>query len=168
MSCIAGPRQFGNEDQGWVAHFLYSALRDATVTIYGDGLQVRDVLDVHDLMRAFELLREKLPATSGSVYNIGGGPQNAESLLGVVERIRALTGKRLDYTKAPSRPGDQQIYVSDFTKLSKDTGWKPEIELNGTMDSIYQWWKSNKDILRAPRIQDRVMPALLAEPLRAA
>jgi CDP-paratose 2-epimerase len=168
MSCIAGPRQFGNEDQGWVAHFLYSALQDAPVTIYGNGLQVRDVLDVHDLMRAFELIRRKLPATAGSVYNVGGGPQNAESLLGVVERIRALTGKQLEYTKAPSRPGDQQIYVTDFTKLHDATGWTPEISLDGTMDSIFQWWKSNKDLLRAPRIAERAIPVILAEPLRAA
>src|SRR6266852_3067169 len=88
MSCIAGPRQFGNEDQGWVAHFLYSALEDTPVTIFGDGRQVRDVLSVNDLMRAFEKVRAQIPATAGSVYNIGGGPGNAESLLGVVERIK--------------------------------------------------------------------------------
>src|SRR3954453_21346605 len=99
MSCIAGPRQFGNEDQGWVAHFLYSALQELPVTIYGDGLQVRDVLNVNDLLNAFEAVREKLPVTAGAVYNVGGGPANAESLLGVIERIKTLTGKRLEYSK---------------------------------------------------------------------
>jgi CDP-paratose 2-epimerase len=170
MSCIAGPRQFGNEDQGWVAHFLYAALRDAPITIYGDGLQVRDVLNVQDLLRAFELVRENLPRTAGSVYNIGGGPENAESLLGVIERIKALTGKQLEYAKANHRPGDQQFYVTDFSKLNKDTGWKPEINLDGTMDSIYQWWKSNRDLLvqPAPKVAIRPLTVLQPEPARVA
>jgi CDP-paratose 2-epimerase len=164
MSCIAGPRQFGNEDQGWVAHFLYSALQELPVTIYGDGLQVRDVLSVQDLLRAFELLRENLPQTAGSVYNIGGGPQNSESLLGVVERIKTLTGKQLEYAKANSRPGDQQLYVTDFSKLHSDTGWSPEIDLNGTMESIYQWWKSNRDLLAHPAPKARVTPLTVLQP----
>jgi CDP-paratose 2-epimerase len=164
MSCIAGPRQFGNEDQGWVAHFLYSALQELPVTIYGDGLQVRDVLNVQDLLRAFELLREKLPQTAGSVYNIGGGRQNAESLLGVVERIKALTGKQLEYTQAKSRLGDQQLYVTDFSKLRSDTGWEPEIDLNGTMESIYHWWKSNRDLLAHPAPKVRATPLTVLQP----
>jgi CDP-paratose 2-epimerase len=169
MSCIAGPRQFGNEDQGWVAHFLYSALQDVPVTIYGDGLQVRDVLNVQDLTRAFELVRENLPRTAGSVYNIGGGPQNKESLMGVIERIKRLTGKQLEFTTARSRPGDQQIYVTDFSKLNRDTGWKPEIDLDGTMDSIQQWWKANREVLvqSAPRVAIRPLNVFQPEPARA-
>src|SRR5207245_11176182 len=84
MSCIAGPRQFGNEDQGWVAHFLYSALEDTPVTIFGDGRQVRDVLSVSDLMRAFEKVRTQIERTAGQIYNSGGGIQNASSLLVVL------------------------------------------------------------------------------------
>src|SRR5579884_487976 len=84
MSCIAGPRQFGNEDQGWVAHFLYSALQRIPLVIYGDGKQVRDVLCVDDLVRAFEAVREHLPTTAGQVYNVGGGPENTTSLLELI------------------------------------------------------------------------------------
>src|SRR5205823_13904552 len=80
MSCIAGPRQFGTEDQGWVAHFLYSALQGTPLVIYGDGRQVRDVLCVNDLMRAFEAVRAK-PASAGEIYNVGGGAENSVSLL---------------------------------------------------------------------------------------
>jgi CDP-paratose 2-epimerase len=170
MSCIAGQRQFGNEDQGWVAHFLYSALQGLPVTIYGDGLQVRDVLNVDDLLRAFELVRENLPRTAGSVYNIGGGPQNTESLQGVMQRIKTLTGKQLEYSTANSRPGDQRLYVTDFSKLTNDTGWSPRINLDGTMDSIYQWWKSNRELFPQParRLQVRALPAMQAEALRVA
>jgi CDP-paratose 2-epimerase len=167
MSCIAGPRQFGNEDQGWVAHFLYSALHDTQITLYGDGQQVRDVLNVQDLLRAFELVRENLSRTAGSVYNIGGGPQNAKSLLEVIERIKALTGKQLEFTNARSRPGDQQFYVTDFSKLSHDTGWNPEISLDATIDSIYQWWKSNRDLLVQPTPKVAVRPLTVLQPAPA-
>src|SRR5579883_1490497 len=81
MSCIAGERQFGTEDQGWVAHFLYSALRQRPLTIYGDGRQVRDILDVRDLVRAFELARGRVGQSEGQIYNVGGGPENTISLL---------------------------------------------------------------------------------------
>src|SRR6476659_11346533 len=77
MSCIAGPQQFGNEDQGWLAHFLYSALEDRSVTIFGDGRQVRDILCVHDLVTAFEKIRASLEKTAGQIYNIGGGMSNS-------------------------------------------------------------------------------------------
>src|SRR5207253_11217135 len=86
MSCIAGPRQFGNEDQGWVAHFLYSALEDTPVAIFGDGRQVRDVLSVEDLVLAFEKVRSRMEKTAGQIYNVGGGIKNSGSLLEVVDR----------------------------------------------------------------------------------
>src|SRR5262249_5811128 len=77
MSCIYGPRQFGNEDQGWLAHFIIAAVTGRPITIYGDGKQVRDVLFVEDLVRAFELAAERIETTAGQVYNIGGGSGNA-------------------------------------------------------------------------------------------
>src|SRR5207245_5316663 len=95
MSCIAGPRQFGTEDQGWVAHFLYSALQDRPVTIYGDGRQVRDVLYVEDLLQAFESVRKRVETTGGEVYNVGGGLENSTSLLEIIFAIERVTGKQL-------------------------------------------------------------------------
>src|SRR5207237_6584512 len=99
MSCIAGPRQFGNEDQGWVAHFLYSALQQQAITVYGDGRQVRDVLAVEDLMRAFEAVRGHVAQTAGQVYNVGGGLKNTVSLLELMEQIELLTGCRLHFDR---------------------------------------------------------------------
>src|SRR5438445_7706838 len=111
MSCIAGPQQFGNEDQGWVAHFLYSALENKPLTIYGDGRQVRDVLSVKDLVLAFEKVRAQVDKTAGHIYKVGGGFKNSVSLLEVIEMIEQLTGKPVRYTIQRRRPGDQLCYV---------------------------------------------------------
>src|SRR5215831_9571596 len=113
MSCVAGPRQFGTEDQGWVAHFLYSALQEEAVVIYGDGRQVRDVLCVDDLLRALEAARLNIESTRTEVYNIGGGPQNSVSLLELMDEIESLTGRPMDRVLHERRPGDQLVYVTD-------------------------------------------------------
>ena len=146
MSCIVGPRQFGTEDQGWVAHFLYSALTRRPVVIYGDGRQVRDVLYVDDLLRAFELVRENLEVTRGNVYNVGGGAENTTSLLELVADIEDITGKRLEYTNEPSRPGDQLVYVTDFAKLQRHTEWAPKVSVHNALENIYGWWKRNREL----------------------
>jgi len=161
MSCIAGARQFGNEDQGWVAHFLYSALQGLPITIYGDGRQVRDVLCVDDLVRAFDAVREHLPVTAGQIYNVGGGPANTISLLELMNLIEDLTGARVEYDSADWRPGDQLIYVTDCSKLRAETGWEPHMSVRQTLQSIYDWWKKNRDCFepvsqpnRAPALQE--------------
>ena len=146
MSCIAGEQQFGNEDQGWVAHFLYSALQEHRLTIFGDGRQVRDVLYVGDLMRAFDAARRALPRVEGEIYNIGGGAENTVSLLELMELIEELTGKEVDHIFEQRRPGDQLIYTTDFAKFSRDTGWKPRSDVRSTLAHIYDWWKSSRDI----------------------
>ncbi len=149
MSCIAGPRQFGNEDQGWVAHFLYSALQGSPIAIYGDGRQVRDVLCVEDLLRAFEAAR-RLPASEeGRVYNIGGGPQNAVSLLGLISQVEHLTGRSVETSFDAPRPGDQPYYVTDYSRFQRDTGWVPAIDVRGTLARIHEFWKQNRDLFVA-------------------
>lgn len=150
MSCIAGPRQFGNEDQGWVAHFLYSALEDRPVTIYGDGRQVRDILCVHDLVNAFDKVRTNIEKTAGQVYNVGGGMSNSVSLVEVIDEIENITGKRIHFTTQRPRPGDQLFYVTDYDKLRKHTGWKPQRNVRQTIQAIYAWWKEHKQEERIP------------------
>lgn len=147
MSCVAGPRQFGTEDQGWVAHFLYSALEQKPLVIYGDGRQVRDVLCVHDLVRAFEAVRRHLPATSGQVYNVGGGASNAVSLLELIDRIEKMTGHRIEYQLEPRRPGDQFVYLTDYSKIYHHTGWKPEIDLQKTLELLQDFWEENQGVM---------------------
>jgi CDP-paratose 2-epimerase len=146
MSCIAGPRQFGNEDQGWVAHFLYSALRQVPVFVYGDGLQVRDVLCVQDLMRAFEAVATHLPECQGKIYNIGGGPRNTTSLIELIDEIKHLTGHAVEYEVRPMRAGDQLVYVTDYGKMHSDTAWQPTMSVRQTLESIYDWWRRNPEL----------------------
>ncbi len=161
MSCIAGPRQFGNEDQGWVAHFLYSALQQQPVTIYGDGRQVRDVLAVEDLMRAFEGVRSCLGKTAGQVYNVGGGIGNCTSLLELIDEIDELTGIRLEYEFDRVRPGDQPVYVTDFSKLRHHTGWSPQTKLRQILDNIHKFWKDNRELFHPAAVPTRVRIAEL-------
>ncbi len=151
MSCIAGPRQFGNEDQGWVAHFLYSALLGTPVTIYGSGLQVRDVLYVEDLLRAFEAVKDNQENTAGEVFNLGGGESNTVSLLELVEQIRELTGIRMQFDRSRLRPGDQLVYVTDHSKVTKMAGWRPEVNVRTALENMLLWFKRNRELIASVR-----------------
>ncbi len=147
MSCIAGPRQFGNEDQGWVAHFLYSVLAGRPITVYGDGFQVRDVLHVHDLLDAMIAARRHIDRTRGRVYNLGGGMERAVSVIEMLRRIEALTGQPLNLRYAAVRPGDQPLYISDTSSIQHDTAWRPCRSLRETLDAIHSFWHANSDII---------------------
>jgi CDP-paratose 2-epimerase len=150
MSCIAGPHQHGNEDQGWVAHFLISALTGKPMTIYGDGLQVRDVLAVSDLLNAIESVRNHLTDCSGEIYNIGGGQQNSVSLLELINLIQKMTACRMACSFAPMRPGDQLVYVTDHSKLTRHTGWRPTRSVVDTLQEIKEWLDEGQLALKSP------------------
>lgn len=162
MSCVAGQRQFGNEDQGWVAHFLYSAMQRIPLVIYGDGRQVRDVLSVDDLVSAFEAVRSKQEVTRGQVYNVGGGPENTTSLLELIGQIEKIVGRRIAITKDEARPGDQLVYVTDYSKLKRDTGWSPQLSVRQTLMRIHEWWKQNLAVpeTEVPVVDTIVTPAM--------
>ena len=147
MSCIAGPRQFGNEDQGWVAHFLYSALNRQPIVVYGDGRQVRDVLHVADLVEAMAAVRRNRDRTAGQIYNVGGGTDRSVSVLEVLESIRAELGRPVVWAHDKVRPGDQPIYITDYSKLSEHTGWQPHRSFAATLSDIHTFWKENRKIL---------------------
>jgi CDP-paratose 2-epimerase len=146
MSCIAGTRQFGTEDQGWVAHFIYSALQGEPLTIYGDGRQTRDVLWVDDLVEAMEAVRRNLPGTAGEVFNVGGGSANTTSLLELIDQMEATLGTKVDYGFASARPGDQMFYVTNHDKLTAMTGWAPRTSLSEAVQKIARWWKTNQEL----------------------
>ncbi len=147
MSCIAGQRQFGNEDQGWVAHFLYSVLNGRPITIYGDGLQVRDVLHVDDLIDAFSAARTSLEKTAGQVYNIGGGMERAVSIRELIERIEGRFNREARLSFSATRPGDQPLYISSLTKLCRDTGWRPKRSLDQILDSVEAFHAKNHHLI---------------------
>jgi CDP-paratose 2-epimerase len=142
MSCIYGPHQMGTEDQGWVAHFLIRALDNQPITIYGDGLQVRDVLFVEDLIDAFELARSNIETLSGQAFNMGGGPQNTLSLLKLLDFIEQLHGSRPKHSFEVWRPGDQRYYVSNTEKFHQATGWAPKVDPRAGVERLYKWLKA--------------------------
>jgi CDP-paratose 2-epimerase len=147
MSCIAGPRQFGNEDQGWVAHFLYSVLAGKSITIFGNGCQVRDILHVDDLVDAILAARARLNTTAGETYNVGGGMKQSASVLEMLALVEQLTGVSARCTYAGMRPGDQPLYISDISKIEAHTGWRPRRSLEETMADIYRFWRGHRELI---------------------
>ncbi len=127
MSCIYGLRQLGNEEQGWVAHFAIQARKGAPITIYGDGLQVRDVLFADDLVGAILVARAAMPRLRGTAFNLGGGPAHTVSLLELVDLLQEIGGRVPEIRFAPARPGDQRWYVSDLQRFKDATGWTPHV-----------------------------------------
>lgn len=143
QSCIYGRRQFGVEDQGWVAWFLIASLLNKPLTIYGNGKQVRDVLYIDDLVECFLMAIEKIETTQGRVFNIGGGPQNQISLLDFLERLQKLLNKSIPYHFAELRPGDQKIYVSDIREAKRTFGWAPKTTIEEGIPKILGWVLEN-------------------------
>jgi CDP-paratose 2-epimerase len=139
MSCLYGPRQLGTEDQGWVAHFLLATLRGQGITLYGDGRQVRDILDVEDAVEAYLAALRAPAAVRGRAFNLGGGPERSVSLLEMLEHIRALTGRAPAADIRPSRPGDQLWYVSNTHALTDATGWRPRVSVQDGLARLHGW-----------------------------
>lgn len=139
MSCIYGPHQQGNEDQGWVAHFAKQALQDRPITLYGDGRQVRDVLFVEDLVEAMSLAVREIDRVSGRAFNIGGGATSTLSLLELIDRIGDLCGRAPAVEFGPWRVGDQRWYVSDTRAFSAATGWAPLVDVDEGVPRLVEW-----------------------------
>ncbi|WP_438015478.1 NAD-dependent epimerase/dehydratase family protein [Sorangium sp. So ce315] len=149
MSCIYGPRQFGTEDQGWVAHFLLQALRREPITLYGDGMQVRDVLFIDDLVDAFLLARKSIRQIAAAAFNIGGGPENTMSLLELLDLIEELDGERPATGFEAWRPGDQRYYVSDCRRFCAATGWWPRVRVRDGVRKLYGWLREMMEMTAA-------------------
>ena len=141
MSCTYGTRQFGFEDQGWLAHFIISSIMNRPITIYGDGKQVRDTLYVDDLVAAFDLfIRSNL---KNEVFNIGGGEDNTISLLEFVEMIEKKTQKKMKVKFDKWRPSDQKVYVSDISKIGLALNWASTIKIDEGIDKLIAWTEKN-------------------------
>ncbi len=139
MSCIYGPHQFGTEDQGWVAHFLISSRCGNPITIFGDGLQVRDLLYVDDLMDAMVAAGRLAPTLKGNVFNIGGGPANMLSLKELLALIGELEGRRPVVRYAAWRHGDQRYFAADIRRFKKASGWKPRVGVRDGVAALHRW-----------------------------
>jgi CDP-paratose 2-epimerase len=139
MSCLYGPHQFGNEDQGWLAHFAISALRGEGVSIFGDGKQVRDVLFVDDVVDVYLRALDRGPALSGEIVNIGGGPEKTLTLLQLVAMLEARLGRPMSVTYEDWRPGDQRVYISDVHRAEQVFGWTPTTEVADGVGRLVDW-----------------------------
>jgi CDP-paratose 2-epimerase len=144
MSCIYGLHQYGNEDQGWIAYFTIASVLDKSIILYGDGKQVRDVLFVDDLVRAFEGAIKNIGKTKGKVYNIGGGPKNTISLLELLDLLKKF-GLNPKFSFDNWRPADQKVYISDIRKARK-FGWLPQVKPEEGVKRLFEWVKENKNI----------------------
>ncbi|WP_119678835.1 NAD-dependent epimerase/dehydratase family protein [Indioceanicola profundi] len=144
MSCIYGPHQFGTEDQGWVAHFLIAAGKGDTITLYGTGKQVRDILHVDDLVDAFLLAEERMPDLRGQAFNMGGGAENALSLRTVLNIIEELQGAAPAVSFGPWRTGDQPWYVANSARFRQATGWSPKVEARDGIGRLHRWLTSGQ------------------------
>lgn len=147
QSCIYGPRQFGVEDQGWVAWFVIAAELGLPITIYGNGEQVRDLLYIDDLLALYDEAIDSPDVVSGKVYNVGGGKDTATSLRGLLAMLTNIYGYEPKVSYADARPGDQQWYVSDIDKARHELGWIPQVSVADGLRGLVNWDKSNRDAL---------------------
>lgn len=139
MSCIYGPRQRGTEDQGWLAHFLYSVLAGRPISIYGDGRQVRDVLFVDDAVDAYLAAWANIGAVSGQAFNLGGGPGNAVTLLQVLSALGEITGRTPDLRFSEWRPGDQRYFVADMRRATQALSLRPQTPWREGLRRLAAW-----------------------------
>ena len=144
MSCIYGPQQCGNEDQGWVAHFLLRAMEDQPISIFGDGMQVRDALYVDDLVDAMELALANIDSCAGEAFNMGGGAANTVSLLELLTIIEALEGRAPSVGFHDWRVGDQRWFVSDTRKFFEATGWSPKVDITSGVRQLHEWLRDHR------------------------
>lgn len=147
QSCIYGPRQFGVEDQGWLAWFVIAALTGKPISIYGDGKQVRDVLYVEDLLDAYDAALSHLNRSAGQVFNVGGGADNVISVWKEFQpMLEQAVGHAVPVALGDWRPGDQRIYVSDIRKAEHVLGWQPRYGVRAGLRELFEWVKANREM----------------------
>jgi CDP-paratose 2-epimerase len=147
QSCIYGYRQFGIEDQGWVAWFVIAVLKKRPITIYGDGRQVRDVLFIDDLLDAYDAAVQNIAMAAGQIYNIGGGPRNTISVWAEFgPLLEELLGRPIPVRYGDWRLGDQVIYVSDIRKAERELGWCPRVSVREGVVRLFEWIREHQEL----------------------
>ncbi|HOO76626.1 MAG TPA: SDR family NAD(P)-dependent oxidoreductase [bacterium] len=148
QSCIYGPRQFGIEDQGWVAWFIIALLTGRRITVFGDGRQVRDVLFMDDLLDSFDAAVRRIDRCAGKMFNVGGGPGNTVSLREFLKILEELSGRSVPVSSSDWRPGDQKIYVSDIARARDELDWAPRVGVREGVARLYRWVEENLESIR--------------------
>lgn len=147
QSCIYGTHQFGIEDQGWVSWFTIASVLNKPITVYGNGMQVRDVLFVKDLIKAYQVAIDKIDKAAGKIYNVGGGPKFTLSLLELIDLLEKKLKKKIHYTKADWRPGDQPVYISNIAKIKKELKWEPKTSVSKGTSLMIDWIVKEKELI---------------------
>ena len=147
LSCIYGGMQYGIEDHGWITWLTMLAIFEKKIKIFGDGKQVRDALYIDDLVKLFYKIAIKKNIKS-EIYNVGGSSKNSLSLLELVNSLEKKLKKKVNFRKYNWRPGDQKIYISNISKVSKELNWKPEVEISKGLDRVIEWVKLNQKIIQ--------------------
>jgi CDP-paratose 2-epimerase len=148
QSCIYGERQFGIEDQGWVAWFIIASMQRKTITIFGDGWQTRDILEVKDLCEAYEMAWLNKEIISGNALNIGGGYKNTLCLRNLINILEDELDINIDTLSESTRPGDQPVYISDISKANSLLKWSPKINTNDGIRNLINWVKTNPSLFQ--------------------
>jgi CDP-paratose 2-epimerase len=150
QSCIYGTRQFGIEDQGWIAWFCIAALTGRPITIYGNGKQIRDALWVEDLIHLYLLAADRIDAVHGQVFNTGGGPDNTLSILELVDWLERVLDRPLNVSFADSRPADQRVFIADVTKVKNLLGWEPTVSVDEGLNKMLGWVEAHRELFALP------------------
>ena len=149
QSAIYGARQFGIEDQGWIAWFIIAAVTSKPITIYGDGKQVRDILFIADLLDVYQAAIDRIDVAASQVYNVGGGPENVLSVWAELgPMLQGLMGRKVDVAYADWRPGDQRICIMDARKAQRDLGWRPKVGVTEGVRTLYEWVAANRELFK--------------------
>lgn len=148
QSCIYGYRQFGIEDQGWVAWFAIAAILNKRITIYGDGFQVRDILFIDDLIDFYQKVTQKIDIAKGNIYNVGGGESNTISIINFIRLLEKKLEIHIPIHKDKMRAGDQLVYISDISKAKKDLSWMPRVGYQKGVDRLAKWVKDNVEMFK--------------------
>ena len=144
QSCIYGPKQFGIEDQGWVAWFIIASILKKKITIYGNGKQVRDILYIDDLLDLYDLVIKNIDVSAGNIFNVGGGIENTISIWSEFGPILEKFHKeKIPFTNEDWRPGDQKVFVTDIRKAQQVLNWSPKIGVQEGIGLLFDWVNKN-------------------------
>ena len=147
---IAGPWQFGKQDQGfvplWIAKHLFKK-RLSYIGFGGYGHQIRDIIHIEDVCEIIFLQIKKLNKINNITFNIGGGINNSISLKDLTKKCENLTNNKIDIKKNSSTSEyDIPYYVTDNSKIKKFYNWKPKKKLDAIVQDIYKWLIENKNL----------------------
>ena len=148
QSCIYGPNQYGQEGQGWISWILMCAIFKKKINVFGNGLQVRDLLFIDDLLEMYELIITKAKYLKSTIFNAGGGIKNSMSILELLDFIKKEFKIKTKHEKKKGRGGDQKIYISDCSKAKKKLGWEVRTNIMQGMYKLKEWILTEKKYLQ--------------------